>query len=122
MSSTDQDRVRQLAGGLFDEVVAPLAQARRTAEARPYFSTAAQPQVASYYQKPLLGVMQEVDFEFPGGGTTEGLIDALAAYWAAQGETALAAMTPRLKEIAEAVSAEAAENDGAISILCYTMF
>jgi hypothetical protein len=114
--------VRQLAGALFDEVVTPLAQARRTAEEPPYFPTAAEPQAHSYYGTPLLSVMREIDFEFPGGGNPEGLIDALAAYWTAQSETALAAMAPRLKEIANAVTAEAAEGDGTISILCYTMF
>jgi hypothetical protein len=66
--------------------------------------------------------MQPADFEFPGGGSAAGLIDALTAYWAAQGETQLAAMAPRLHEIAEALRDEAAEGDGTVSVLCYTMF
>jgi hypothetical protein len=40
----------------------------------------------------------------------------------AEGESDLAAMAPRLKEIAEALSQEARQGDGTVSILCYTMF
>ena len=122
MSSTDTDRARQLAGALFDEAVKPLADARKAAGEQPYFPTIPEAGAKSYFTQPALRVMQSGDFEFPGGGTAEGLIDALAAYWTAQGESGLAAMTPKLKEIAEALREEAAEGDGSVSILCYTMF
>jgi hypothetical protein len=122
MSSTDQDRARRLAGALFDEIVAPLAEARRAAGKQAYFPLAAEPGAKSYYEEPVLRVMQPADFEFPGDGTAEGLVDALAAAWMAEGETGLAAMAPRLKEIAEALRDEAAEGDGSVSIFCYTMF
>ncbi|MEX2111873.1 MAG: hypothetical protein WD845_01730 [Pirellulales bacterium] len=122
MSSTSQDRARDQAGGLFDEVVAPLAAARQAAGQQAFFPRAGQSNANSYYDDPLVRVMCPADFEFPGGGTADGLIDALAEYWMAEGENGLAAMAPRLKEIAEALSTEAAEGDGTISILCYTMF
>ena len=122
MSSTEVDRARTLAGALFDEVVTPLANARAAAAAPAYFATAGQAGAASYYQEPVLRVMQPADFEFPGGGSAAGLIDALAAHWTAEGETGLAAMAARLHEIAAALKEEAAEGEGTVSVLCYTMF
>jgi hypothetical protein len=123
MSSTDDDRARRLAGALFDEVVAPLAAARRAAGRQAYFPLAGDAGAKSYYVTPVVRVMQQpVDFEFPGGGTAEGLVDALAEWWAAQGESGLAAMAPRLKEIAEALQEQVVKSDGSVSIFCYTMF
>jgi hypothetical protein len=122
MSSTDVDRARALAGTLFDEVVAPLAEARKSAGQKAYFPFAPEAGAKSYFVEPILRKMSHADFEFPGGGTAEGLVDALAALWTAEGEMALAAMAPMLKEIAAALKDEAAEGDGSVSILCYTMF
>ncbi len=122
MSSTETDRGRALAGKLFDDVIAPLAQARRAAGMDAYFPLAAQPGATTYFLEARPRTMAPADFEFPGGGEAEGLIDALAAAWAAEGETTLAALAPRLKEIALVLKAEAEEGDGDISILCYTMF
>jgi hypothetical protein len=122
MSSIELDRARTLAGTVFDEVVAPIGEARKAAGATPYFAPAPVADAKSYYQAPFARVMQPADFEFPGGGSAAGLIDALAAYWSAQGETELAAMAPRLHEIAEALKEEAVEGDGTVSVLCYTMF
>ena len=122
MSSTDEDRARRLAGALFDKVVTPLAEARKVAGKQAYFPLAGEAGTKTYYEEPVLRAMQPADFEFPGGSTAEGLVDALAASWAAEGETGLAAMAPSLKEIAAALREEAAEGDGNVSILCYTMF
>ena len=122
MSSTDDNRARRLAAALFDAVVTPLAQTRRVAGKQAYFPLAAQPGAKSYFEEPILRVMQPADFEFPGGGGAEMLVDALAASWTAEGESGLAAMAPMLKEIALALREEALESDGSVSILCYTMF
>lgn len=122
MSSIETDRARAMAGALFDEVVVPAAEARRAAGRPPYFAVAGESSIASYYQAPFRRVMEASDFEFPGGGSAEGLIDALAAHWTAEGECELAAMAPRLKEIAAALKDEAAAGDGTVSVLCYTMF
>ncbi|MBX7165040.1 MAG: hypothetical protein K1X74_01705 [Pirellulales bacterium] len=122
MSSTEVDRTRALAGALFDEVIVPLAARRKAAGQQAYFPLAGEPGAKTYYEQPLLGKMQPADFEFPGGGTPEGLLEALARYWQGQGETDLAAMVPRLKEIATAVADAAHADDGSVSILCYTMF
>jgi hypothetical protein len=122
MNSTDENRPNQLAGALFDEVISPVGNTRATAGEQAYFPTGKDMKATTYYSEPLARVMQPADFEFPGGGTVEGLVDALAAHWLAQGETELAAMAPRLKEIAEAWSNEAAAGDDSVSIFCYTMF
>ncbi|MEX0641420.1 MAG: hypothetical protein WD468_01900 [Pirellulales bacterium] len=123
MISTDgEDRARRLAGALFDEVVAPLAAARKAGGSQAYFPMAGEQGAKSYYVTPTVRVMQPADFEFPGGGTAEGLVDALAEWWTAEGEIALASMAPSLKEIAETLQEQVVESDGSVSIFCYTMF
>ena len=124
MSSTEAgvDSVRAVAGALFDELVVPLAEARKAAGRQSYFPLKGESGAKSYYVAPLASVMKPADFEFPGGGTADGLIDALTAYWADQGQTELAALAPRLKEVSALLREEAAESDGKVSILCYTMF
>jgi hypothetical protein len=118
----EEDLARTLAGELFDNIVAPLAASRRDSAKPTYFPLAGETGAATYYEKPLLHVMQPADFEFPGGGSAQGLVEALAALWKSQGETGLAAMTPKLAKIAEVLQAEADAGDGSVSILCYTMF
>jgi hypothetical protein len=122
MSSTDDNIPRQLAGALFDEVIAPLGKIRAAGGKQAYFPTAKDMDALTYYSEPLLRVTQRADFEFPGSGTVKGLVGALAAHWIAQGERDLAAMTQRLNEVAEALSNEDAASDDSVSILCYTMF
>ncbi len=122
MSSTDGDRARRLAAALFDEVVTPLALSRRASGKQAYFPLAAEAGAKSYYETPIARVMQPADFEFPGHGTAEMLVDPLTASWTAEGESGLAALAPALKEIAAALREEAIEGDGTVSILCYTMF
>lgn len=122
MKSTETNPVDQLTQALFDDMVVPLAQSIRASGRPAYFALAGEPGAASYFETPSVGVMQPSDFEFPGGGDPEGLIDAIAAYWTEQGETGAAALAPRLKQIAQALREEAAESDGSVDILCYTMF
>ena len=122
MNPTSSDRSTQLAGALFDEGLVPLAKARRTSGAPPYFPLQEEASSASYFVPPSLKVMSPADFELQLGDKAEALIDALAAYWAKQGEAGLAALAPRLKELADALGDEAAENDGKVDILCYTLF
>jgi hypothetical protein len=123
MSSTDENILDQLAGALFDEVISPLGKTRAAAGKQAYFPTAQDMAASTYYSEPLTRVMQRADFEFPGSGTVKGLIGALAAHWIAQGEADLAAMAPRLNEIAEASSDEdAPTSDGDVTTFCYTMY
>jgi hypothetical protein len=116
------DRSMQLAGALFDEVMVPLAKARRSSSAPPFFPPRGEESRASYFGPPSLRVMTPADFELDVGGKSEALIDALAAYWTRKGEPELAAMAPRLKQLAAALGDEASEHDGRVDILCYTLF
>ncbi len=122
MSSTEAPTVDDLALAVFDSAVIPLAEALRASGRKNYFPLGADTGAASYFEAPSLGVMGAADFAFPGEGTPEGLLDAAAAVWAAQGETGLADLAGRLRPVAEALRTEAAENDGEVDILCYTMF
>lgn len=122
MNSIDTDRGRTLAGKLYDDALAPLADLRRATGKGPYFPTAREAGAKTYYDEVSPRTMSPADFEFPGGGDGDGFVNALAASWTAEGETALAAMAPRLKEMAIVLQADADEGDGDISILCYTMF
>jgi hypothetical protein len=112
----------ELSGTLFDEVLVPLANARRDAGAAPYFPAWRDEKVATYFERSDVSQMSPVDFEFPGGGTPEGLIGSLMAFWGAEGEAVLARTAPRLGAIAAALREEAAAEDGNVDIFCYTLF
>jgi hypothetical protein len=121
MSLTETDRVARLAEVLHERIIG-LAAARRAAGQPAYFPRAGERDTSTYFEGADVRVMQPADFEFPGGGTAPGLIDALVAFWMEQGETELAAMAPLLHELARTVAAELEEGDGSVDILCYTMF
>jgi hypothetical protein len=121
-SHVDTEVSTQLSGGLFDEVLMPLAAARTASGAQPYFPRWRGDDDTSYFVPPGVRRMTPADFEFPGGGSPEGLIDALAARWLADEEAELSAAAPYLKAIAEALRTEALHHDGSVDIFCYTLF
>ena len=118
MSLIERSRVEDLAGALFDESLVPASEATR-ASGQTYFAVTPETAAKSYFVQCETG-LGAVDF--PGGGSAEGLIDALAEHWTKQGEQRLAAMAPRLKQIAAALREEEDRGDGSVDILCYTMF
>ena len=122
MSQTKPNDSAWLAGTLFDDVLTSLANARRAAHAPSYFPSGQDAQADSYFVTSSVTTMRAADFEFPGGGNAEGLIDALAVYWTAQGDAELAAAAPRLNAIAAALRDEAVQDDGSVDIFCYTLF
>jgi hypothetical protein len=122
MNPTEKPRSAVLADALFADALAPLSASRKAVGQQSYFPLQPDAAQKSYFEAPVMKRMQPVDFEFPGKGTAEGLIDALAAAWTAEGEQVLAATAPRLKEIAAALKAEVETSNGEISALCYTMF
>lgn len=121
MSQTDSARSARLAGALFDEVVAPLAQERRARGKQSEFPLGPEP-ASTYFTPPGLRTMESADFEIAGGGTIDGLLEALVAHWAARGEAELVALAPRMREIAAALREEEARSDGTVDVLCYTLF
>jgi hypothetical protein len=122
MSLTETVRADELARKMFDEMVVPLAKARKAANRPDYFPRKGDPDRQSYFDQPAQGVMQPIDFEFPGGGDQLKLIDELAAAWMNDGNADLAELVPRLKVLAEVLREEVSEGDGSVDILCYTMF
>ena len=121
-TETKMSHSAKLSAAFFDEVLVPLAEARRAASAAPYFPASREAQVESYFE-PISGPpMSAGDFEFPGGGTPEGLIAALTAFWRAEGDAALSASALRLVAIADALREEAVAQDGSVDPLCYTLF
>lgn len=116
------ERSTLLSKALFDQVLTPLAVSRRDARATPYFPPWRQADAKSYFNRSSVTKMSPADFEFPGGGTPDGLVQALVQFWTAENEPALAAAGPRLKAIAEALREEAAAESGNVDIFCYTLF
>jgi hypothetical protein len=111
----------RLADELLDTVITPLADARRrTGQAAP-FQSGPDAARASYFE-PVLAHAIGSDLRYPGGGMPDGLIEELARYWMAHGKPELAAMTPRLKELARAIEKAEQRSDGKVDIFVYTMF
>jgi hypothetical protein len=122
LNSTEGEHATHLARAIFDEVVVPVSKARRTSNAPPYFPLTPDRTAETYFGGPTLSVMSAADFELPLGETTGDLLDALATYWTKQGDSDLIAMLPRLKDFARALDEEAADDDGTVDVLCYTLF
>ena len=121
MNPIEEDIATRI-GAWFDVELAPYAEARRRAGAVPYFPVAPDPVAASYFSTPSVASMTMSDFEFPGGGNPEGLIDALVAHWASEGETVLARSGHHLRAISAQLAATASADTGDVDIFCYTLF
>lgn len=122
MNQTSPTHSAELAGALFDEVVIPLAEARRAAGGPPCLPLGRDEGAPTYFSPPSLGKPGPSDFELPRGGRAEGVLAALAALWAAQGDEDLLAMIPRLEALAEVLAHERPGSDGSVDVLCYTLF
>ena len=115
-----QNSPEGLAHALFDAILTPAAEARRADGLGGYFPRAPARDAVSYFDGSGTRA-QDLDFEFPGGGDADGLIDALSERWTREGETRLVNLAPGLKAIAQALAAEG-EGDGSVDPYCYTMF
>jgi hypothetical protein len=117
MNSTEEN-FEQLAGAFFDEVLVPLSSAAD----QPYFARGPGGDSKTYFEAPTERKMTAAAFEFPGGGTPSGLIEALESHWAEEGEFALAAAAARLEPIAHALAEANRAQSGDVDIFCYTLF
>jgi hypothetical protein len=109
-----------LAGALFDDLVASLAERRRD-DSVASFPVAPDPAISSYFDMPMPHSMGP-GLHYPGAGASGGLIDTLIAYWEQRGDHDLAALGPPLKQFALAHEATARRSDGKVDIFVYTMF
>ncbi len=121
MNPTDAEATK-LAGAFFDDVLVPLAAEKREADMKPYFPVARDASATSYFFEASVSRMTAADFNFPGGGRSAGLIDAVVTHWLAEGESVLAASGERLRAINAELAANAAEDDDSVDVFCYTLF
>ncbi len=122
MNSTELSLSERLAAEAFDRIVVPLALAQRASGAPAYFPRGPERDSASYFSRPAISMMEAADFEFPGHGTAEGLIEGILGKWERSGESDLCVLGPMMRETALALQDEADENDGTVNIFCYAMF
>ena len=122
MTSIEMSLSARIAGELFDHVLVPMAAARQACGAPAYFAADRKGSSASYFVQPSLPTMGAADFELPGHGTAERVIEALVAFWERAGDSDLCCLGPVMREVAAALQSEAVENDGTVSVFCYAMF
>jgi hypothetical protein len=118
MSSTKDKEL--LAAEFFDALLVPLA-ARERDRAKSYFPLGADPRAESYYAEPTRRVMEASDFELRAAESLADFVTELAALWADEGHEGLAALAPRLLELAE-VMREREEQAADVSPFMYVMF
>lgn len=121
MSPTDEPTWDELAGALFDEVIVPLAQARRDASIAAFGSAEREAGTATYFSEPSSPSISGTAFETSWGDAT-GLVEALLTHWNDLGESDLQVLGPRFLAIAERLADEPAESDSSVDVLCYTLF
>ena len=118
MSLTEDQDI--LAAEFFDELLTPLA-ARERDRAKSFFPLGADSQDESYYVEPPRRVMEAADFELRAAQSLSDFVKELAALWAAEGHEELAALAPRLLELAEEMR-EREEQAEDVSPFMYVMF
>ena len=122
MSSTEPSPSERLARQVFDRIIMPLAQARRSSGAPAYFPRTRNQDPDTYFSRPAVTRMEPPDFAFAGQGTAEGLIRETIAYWHQSGDADLCVLADMMAKTASALREEAAESDGTVNIFCYAMF
>ena len=118
MSLTEDKEL--LAAEFFYEFLAPLA-ARERDRAKSFFPLHADPRAESYYVEPTRRVMAAADFELRAAASLADFVTELAALWAREGHEGLAALAPRLLELAEEMR-EREEQAEDVSPFMYVMF
>nr|WHW29212.1 hypothetical protein [uncultured bacterium] len=121
MNPTDEPTWDELAGALFDEVIVPLAQARRDASIAAFGSAERDAGMATYFSEPGAPSISGTEFA-TSWGDAAGLVEALLVHWNDLGDSDLQVLGPRFIEIAERLAEEPAESDGSVDVLCYTLF
>ena len=122
MNSIETRLSERLAAELFDQLLVPLALARRARGAPAYFPAGREKGSTSYFSPSSISVKESCELELPGEGTAERLIEALAEFWERSGEADLCSLIPMMRTIASALEDEAVESDGTVSVFCYAMF
>lgn len=121
MNPTDVTTWESLASALFDEVVIPLAEARRDSGAPEYFPRGRRASDTTYFVEPGVRTVEQSLLEIRDTDPVA-LVDALSAMWRAQGDVDLEPLLPHLRRLATALADESTHDDGTVDPLCYTLF
>ena len=105
----------------FDEEIAPLAE-RERAEGKWFFPLGFDTEAETYFLTPARNVMEPHDFELRATESPEKFVEELAALWTREGHSELAAMAPRLAELAREMAAREQPEAEDLSPFMYAMF
>ena len=105
---------------LFFNELMPLAKRFRE-EGRRFFPIHHDPNVRTYYERRKNTSMATEDVELMGCDCPDRLKDALADLWISQGYPELAALAPKISELAESLC-DPEEQDEEVSPFIYVMF
>ena len=123
MSSTDDDKLREAIGALFDEVLMPMAERMRASGAQPFWM---KPDATwlSYYARRYPCSMTHDDFTSASCIDFEDFERRLAAYWKARGRHELVDEVSRITTITRTAHAAFARDkqDAEVSPFIYVMF
>ena len=118
MNSTKDKDI--LAAEFFKEHLTPLAARERDRE-KSFFPLGADQRAESYYAEPTRRVMRVSDFELRAAHSLADFVKELAALWSNEGHEELAALAPRLLELAEEMGAHEEQSED-VSPFMYVMF
>lgn len=123
MSSTDDDRLREEIGALFDDLISPIAERMRAGGMQP-FPVRPDASLGSYFAPRAQVSMARDDFTAPSCLDPDDFADRLAAHWEALGRHELRDGVPRIAAVARAAHAafEADRQDADVSPFIYVMF
>lgn len=117
----ERDAVKdRRASDFFREVLVPLALKERES-GREFFALRPEASAESYYVEPAKREMRPEDFELRACESVEEFVRELAALWSSEGREELAAMAPRLAELAAEVRDDEEQPDD-VSPFMYVMF
>lgn len=111
----------QLAFDFFDEVIGPIAQRERAA-GKSFFPLGFDPEAETYFSTPVRKVMKREDFELRAADSLEKFVAELCALWTQEGNEELAAMAPRLLELARQMASRPQPEAEELSPFMYAMF
>lgn len=118
---TETEEQTQPVIAFFDEMIKPLAE-RARAEGKSFFPLGPDPQAPTYFVEPQRKVMRPDDFELRAAESPEQFVEELAALWMYEGNGELAAMVPRLAELASAMAAQEQPDAEDLPPFIYAMF